>query len=143
MSSTANGLTAADLSPDAVWYLIHHVFLPPKVPQADDYDASLDVTLLKAIIHGLNVLKGRLPTEKLVPINNALAMLRNMQKVHISGNVNETELLQALASLIQDGQSTARSIKRVHLSTFANLGRWLRSSPHPSPECGCANKQRA
>lgn len=44
----APGLT---LSPESLKYIVHHVFLPPRLPQSDDFDESYEHQLLCVVLN--------------------------------------------------------------------------------------------
>lgn len=103
MSSTSSGQSVYELSPDAAAYLINHVFLPPKLPQEDDYQPHLDIALLQSTISALSAFRDCVSNDRHASINAAIKMFLNMRKVHFDGDVNEKELLKALKNVTSDG----------------------------------------
>lgn len=86
------------MSHDALEYVQHHAFLPPKLPQKDDYSPELDSSLLKLVIDALEDYKD------VARIGNAVGMLQNIQRVHSAGNVVEAELKNARSNLLIGGK---------------------------------------
>lgn len=54
------------LSKVATKYLYHHIFLPPGLPQKDDYDAATELVLLDSVVHPMVEFKAIQPKNKLV-----------------------------------------------------------------------------
>jgi hypothetical protein len=48
-----DGSSIAGLSHDAIMYLVHHMFLPPKLPQQDDSHPDHETILLNTTISAL------------------------------------------------------------------------------------------
>ena len=88
-------------SADAVAYLAHHVFLPPKLPQADDFDAGHERFLLDVVCETLRDFRGHLIGTEQVAIDEVALLVRNMATVHTlaDGCVDEEQALSALTSL--------------------------------------------
>lgn len=94
--------------------MIHHVFLPPKLPQTED-DSS-EITILNIVKDALTDFRARrmadppctATDETGQAIDNAITLLSNLKRVHsgFNGGVNEVELLSTLTKL-QDGQTMA------------------------------------
>lgn len=87
----------------AVEFLYHHVFLPPKLPQSDDYDSELDLTLMKVCEESLASFKGLISHLHQEKIQAAISMLASMQKIHSDGTVREKELSNALSDVMEHG----------------------------------------
>ncbi len=94
------------LSVAAATFLIDHVFLPPKLPQEDDFQSSLEQTLIKTTVDGVAAFSACLNGEhNSSQVNTAHAMLRNLAKVHPSEFLYEGQLRTALSAL-KDGQDS-------------------------------------
>jgi hypothetical protein len=88
-------------APDNLTYLIHHIFLPPKVPTESDYSPEHERFLLGTILESLGAYEG----------DDAAAshMLRRMHGIHVCSAgryvINEPALVRALEQLHDDGMS--------------------------------------
>lgn len=87
-------------SHDAVMYLIHHIFLPQKLPQEDDFSSEHQAFLLDITIETLSSLgPGYFPNA----VRGAIANLRNLHDF-VGSSVHEKRLRKALSSLKENGQ---------------------------------------
>ncbi|KAB8071219.1 hypothetical protein BDV29DRAFT_159701 [Aspergillus leporis] len=89
---------------DEGFYLFHHVFLPPKLPEGDDYIAEHDTILLDRVIQALRDFKNDAFGEQagiLASVTTMLTRLRRTCGFH--GDVNEAELRKGLAQLGTEG----------------------------------------
>lgn len=88
-------------------YLIHHVFLPPKLPCESDYDPAYERLMVDTALDSLERFRAILPKQQHALVLVALAMLRNMLDVHKTlGDlfvVNRTGLESAIADLDKHG----------------------------------------
>ncbi|EGP88529.1 uncharacterized protein MYCGRDRAFT_85558 [Zymoseptoria tritici IPO323] len=94
----------APLSPEALEYAIHHVFLPPKLPQELEADfAKRDADLVQTALQVLNDLRNSMPTPARASIDRAIGTVTLMLAMHSSadGHLSETETLSALSQLSQ------------------------------------------
>ncbi|KAI1763802.1 hypothetical protein GGR53DRAFT_466937 [Hypoxylon sp. FL1150] len=88
---------------DELLYIFHHLFLPPELPQQDDYRAELEIALLSSAIDGLIAWKNYTGSTHLEQADAAILMLRNLQRVYYKdGSLNETEVFESLAQLAED-----------------------------------------
>lgn len=97
--------TAPALSLEARLYLFHHVFLPPKLPQSDDYDTSCELILLDSVINSLQKFRALVPNQHrqvLGPVITMVARLREIRGSH--GDVSEGKLKEALQKLDTEGK---------------------------------------
>ncbi|KAJ9257552.1 hypothetical protein DTO195F2_5534 [Paecilomyces variotii] len=148
--------TAPALSLEARLYLFHHVFLPPKLPQSDDYDASCELILLDSVINSLQKFRALVPNQHrqvLGPVITMVARLREIRGSH--GDVSEGKLKEALQKLDTEGgvlpvhvrcQNAAvlmtRNDNAIHVEAFelspqneavnSTVGRLQRQFPGPS-----------
>jgi len=118
-----SGTSGKVLPLGAVTYLIHHVFLPPKLPQKDDLDLSHETTLLDVTIASLSAFKDCTTINHSAIIGSAIAMVSSMKTVHLSatysgGAINEEKLKDALANLCNSGKI---SHKHPSVLSYANL----------------------
>lgn len=81
-----------ELSSDALQYIIHHVFLPPKLPQEDDSDTANDIALTNQVLAALrafDAIQGH-ASSKTAPLATSIAMIENM----ITSRVTDGRLLE-------------------------------------------------
>jgi hypothetical protein len=98
------------LSPGARQYLFHHVFLPPKLPQEDDYHAEHECTLLDTVICALQGFKAYLPGQQDQIITSVITMLSHLREILGScGDVTEKALKRALERLDSQGKPMSPS----------------------------------
>jgi hypothetical protein len=80
LPSDDESVSIEELPTDALQYIIHHVFLPPKLPQEDDSDTANDFALTNqvlATLRALNAIQGHASSET-APLVTSIAMIENM-----------------------------------------------------------------
>ncbi|KAB8229417.1 uncharacterized protein BDW43DRAFT_314998 [Aspergillus alliaceus] len=85
-------------------YMFHHVFLPPKLPEGDDYSPEHEITLLDRTIQALQNFASEESAEQagiLAAVTTMLTRLRHICGIH--GDVNEEMLQMALGQLGTEG----------------------------------------
>lgn len=109
--------TNMGLSPEAIMYCVHHVFLPPKLPHKDDFDWNHEEVLLGITLDALVKFKDGGTNEQISVIDSVILMVANLRKVHDSsgsvGVVSESELTNMLKDLCNTGKhisSTSRNM---------------------------------
>ncbi|CAL3967669.1 unnamed protein product [Diplocarpon coronariae] len=91
-------------SEEALEYMIHHVFLPPKLPGGDDYKSHKDTALLDTTIESLVRFKGHVNKKELIAVESVLDMLMNLASARDSdGFISEEKLLTALREMGRNG----------------------------------------
>lgn len=107
MAATASGksTTARELE-----FLYHHVFLPPEVPQSDDFKPELDIILVEFVESGLSTLKDLVDSAQHGLITEAINMLRIMQSIHTHGDIEATQLRKSFANVVTNGKKIVVSI---------------------------------
>ena len=86
-------------------YLIHHVFLPPKLPQEDDLDLGYETMLLDITFDSLLKFKGYITSDQSAIIDSVISMVTNLRTVRGSdGAVSEINLGNALRDLWKKGK---------------------------------------
>jgi len=110
------------LNPEAVTYLINHVFLPPEVPQSDDFNPKLESIIIKVVTASLQKLLPSTNVRQQVTIAAAIAMITNLSDVHDSAtsHVSENKLRDALVNLCRQGEHITCPISsplRVHCAS--------------------------
>jgi hypothetical protein len=89
------------LSVDATLYLTHHVVLPPKLPQEDDFDARHDRCLLDTVVCALQALRESVKdcNAKSV-VSSGITSIKNLRDSRdIHGNVSEHQLREIFQKL--------------------------------------------
>lgn len=80
--------------------VVHHVFLPPKLPQQADEDS--DIALINATLKALVALRRLLLTDsQSKALDNAIALLKNIKQINglPGGKIDEVCLRKILTSL--------------------------------------------
>ncbi|CAI6290147.1 unnamed protein product [Periconia digitata] len=99
MDAAAASATTAMLSAEATAYIVHHVVLPPKLPQSDDSDDRNELSLLDLTIQTL----GDFPVtaEKQDAIRAAAHSIQNLRAIRgIDGSISESQLYEQLRNLV-------------------------------------------
>jgi hypothetical protein len=89
------------LDPKAVLYMVHHVFLPPKLPQKDDFDAGFDDALLDMLSSSLQAFEHHVDDKAVRSTRDMISNLRTMRDG--SGAMDETKIKEALRGLHEKG----------------------------------------
>lgn len=93
------------MSFEANLYLFHHVFLPPKLPQAADYDHEHERLLLDKVLTALGAFSDHVPAQDAGVVITVIAMLRRLRDISgLHGDGDEATLLRALELLAADGK---------------------------------------
>ncbi len=91
----------------AILYLIRHIFLPPKLPDGDDFHPEYETILLDFTVDVLLKFKDCVTSEQHGIIDSIVAMVNNLRIVRDSpdtvGSVSEEKLGNALRDLCKDG----------------------------------------
>lgn len=92
------------LSATATAYVIHHVVLPPKLPQQDDRSTAHDLVLFEIVVHALKSLKPYVNNEHVESVMAAIATVENLQicRDH-HGNNSQGQLQDLLAKAANGG----------------------------------------
>ena len=104
MSAASSGGGNKPPPREEVEFLYHHGFLPPQVPQADDYHPERDLAFMRTFQQCLAALKSCTPSECHPAITLATEMLSSMQKIHENGQIGQQELLDALNNIVSHGK---------------------------------------
>ncbi|PPJ51579.1 hypothetical protein CBER1_09871 [Cercospora berteroae] len=106
--------------PDLFDRVVHHVFLPPQLPQAED-KADIDCELLSLTSKALNAFRaGLAPTDPARPaIEKTIVAISNATRCHsvIDGTLSETELLNCL-EFLEPGHSLPLRIQAQNAGLF-------------------------
>ncbi|GLA78843.1 hypothetical protein AtubIFM55763_000735 [Aspergillus tubingensis] len=127
-----SGLSAAPrLSTTDTIYLLHHVFLPPKLPQEDDYNASHESALLDGVIDALALFQEYSHGQESEVVDSVKVMLTRLRATRdCHGDVNHVELQKALEELENSGTAIQYMSRRLnyHLGTKPSTLRWVDSN---------------
>ncbi|ORY67517.1 uncharacterized protein BCR38DRAFT_407490 [Pseudomassariella vexata] len=88
------------ISQDAFMYQVHHIFLPPKLPQKDDFDASHEQELLKNVLSAMETFKGYIDHSP--NFEAAIGMVRTMIRSRQGGFLS-TEFVNSVLLNMKDG----------------------------------------
>jgi hypothetical protein len=91
----------------ARFYLLNHVFLPPQLPQEDDYDAAYESVLLVTVGDALDQFKALVSKQHRDIVDAVTKMVTLLRWTRgPNGEVNEDSLRQALETLGTSGECT-------------------------------------
>ncbi|KAF1968390.1 hypothetical protein BU23DRAFT_514913 [Bimuria novae-zelandiae CBS 107.79] len=99
----------ATSSRDAVLYLIHHVFLPPKLPQRDDHNATHERALLETTTRALKNVQSQLLVSKPSWAEQFGTLAKTIDNLSSSYNSNGYPNEAQIAKLLHDIASSASS----------------------------------
>lgn len=94
----------ANLTLEANLYLFHHIFLPPKLPQADDYSPSFEINILDYVVNALRAFGSHVPSQEATIFTTITTMISRLRDIcTFPDGINEKELEKALKELDQQG----------------------------------------
>ncbi|KAH9906006.1 hypothetical protein F4778DRAFT_802433, partial [Xylariomycetidae sp. FL2044] len=141
MGSIHEKLEAIDLCQDNIQYIINHVFLPPYLPQRNDYATRHEECLVHATLDGLRAFKQQVCVEQLPAVESAVYMINNLWKAHDFSVdhtvVNPETLLAALRQLNQRADALCRMSRQEFCGAIpvvckaAQQHREVRDTTHP------------
>lgn len=100
------------MPPEAISYLFHHIFLPPKLPHDDDYDPLYDKALLDQVIEALCQFRDHVSSHEADICTTVLTMLTRLGRTcSLHGAVDEMELKKALIELNTEGRYGRSNLK--------------------------------
>lgn len=101
-STTYHPLVDSSMDIKKANYMINHIFLPPKLPQKDDFTSGLSRALGDMVLKSIQEFADIQGSNHAV--HSVLSMLSNFQTVHNeSGHIHEVRLKETLAELCKDG----------------------------------------
>lgn len=86
-----------------IQYFIHHLFLPPKLPQEDDYDAAKETKLLQCISEALRDFKPLVDEESENVAQRMLNTIKNLISVRDAGGILNAQRLENALQNLDDG----------------------------------------
>ena len=115
-------------------YLIHHTFLPPELPQQDDFDPRRELILLDTVSDALQRFRFAAEHDQRDIVESVSAMLGNLTVVRDdSGAINERNLQSALQMLPDRGMFPPSDLRCIPLTNQ----RPCYTVTHQSPKCRC------
>lgn len=89
---------------DAIMYMIHHVFLPPQLPQEDDFDPEHEMKLLNIICETMQMFKACAKPDQQEALQSASTMMESLRRILDDlGFISEHELKDVLQELSTKG----------------------------------------
>lgn len=86
-------------------YMIHHIFLPPKLPGEDDSSPDHEIALLDITLDALRDFKKWVMEDHIGTVDSVIGMVSSMKGVSDSqGTVDEWKLSRALSDLPNKGR---------------------------------------
>jgi hypothetical protein len=108
MASATTDASNNQLPPCAMMYLVHHMFLPPKLPHEDDFDSKYETILLNITAGSLVKFKDHVAHDQKNLVNSVITMITNLRAVREpsgrNGSLNEARLGHALEELCKKGK---------------------------------------
>jgi hypothetical protein len=87
-------------------YIFNHVFLPPNVPQNDDYQDSNEKVLLRVVGYAMNKFKNHVSHDMALVIEQVGSMIDRLSRLlDRDGITNGERLRKALANLGTEGRN--------------------------------------
>jgi hypothetical protein len=103
-----DNIPSPKLSLEAINYMIHHIFLPPKLPQGSDFSFSFETHLLETVIDALGDFKNFIAMDQKTAVDFVTAMVTNLKTMRgqaaTGGAVCEGKLQQGLKDLCEKGK---------------------------------------
>ena len=100
-----NGTSSNRMPFRAIMYLIHHIFLPPKLPHEDDFDSDYETILLDTTIDNLLKFKDCVTYDQRGIIDSVIAVVTTLRNIRDPfGAVSEGKLGNALRDLCKKGK---------------------------------------
>jgi hypothetical protein len=128
-------------APDAVSYVVDHVFLPPKIPCRSDYDPTHEASLLKRTLESLRRFQVLVPAHQYDVVGDAVTQLRRIMDVHeCVGDqyvVDQHALMLAMQDLDCEGEGR-HSFRTLLEDFWLIITRWIDPPLHKRAERGNA-----
>ncbi|CAI7592284.1 unnamed protein product [Penicillium pancosmium] len=98
--------SAKVMSLEEITYLFHHIFLPPKLPQSDEYNAQYEILLLDRVVELLRDFSHHAEPHDAAVLTSALAMISRLRGIcELDGGVNESQLKEVFSDLDFEGEN--------------------------------------
>jgi hypothetical protein len=86
-------------------YMVHHMFLPPKLPQEDDSSEEYETAMVETTINALHDFKEYVTDDSNGTMDSIIGMVTTMKSVGVE-TVHEKALSDALRELPNSGMCT-------------------------------------
>ena len=91
-------------SSESIDYLFHHLFLPPQLPQHDDFSIEYEQLLLEVVCTSLNTMAKQCASQHCGALDKVARMMSNMKhSLDVSGNIASEHLRVSLRGLVTSG----------------------------------------
>lgn len=108
MGSAMTDSSNNKLPPGAMMYLVHHMFLPPRLAHEDDFDSKYETILLDTTADGLAKFRDHVAHDQKNIVDAVITMITNLRFVRepsgLNGSLNEARLGHALEKLCKKGK---------------------------------------
>lgn len=108
--------------------LVHHVFLPPKLPDTQEDDTTaIDTLILSTVEQALGELTKQLPDSQ--PVRSAHRMITRLQQTRdgSTGFLYEDDVSKALSEIFTNGTSFLSSLRSLLFPFFPHFVRFTDS----------------
>ena len=118
------------LSSTAIKYVVHHIFLPIRLPQCDDHDFENDLAICDILINRATAFKEYLPDSHATVWISVVKMLHQLQGLYATTIFDEERLHHLMQSLELEGftLSCGHDISLIQPYRFS-------SPPNPCAKC--------
>ena len=118
------------LSSTAINYVVHHIFLPIRLPQCDDHDIENDFAICDILINRATAFKEFLPDSRATVWISVVKMIHQLQGLYATTVFDEERLHRLMQSLELEGYtfSCGHGISLIQPNRFS-------SAPNPCSKC--------
>ena len=118
------------LSSTGIGYVVHHIFLPIRLPQCDDHDIENDFAICDILIDRATAFKEYLPDSRATVWISIVKMLHRLRGLYATTFFEEERLLRVMQSLEPEGftLSYGHDISLIQPDRFS-------SPPNPCTKC--------
>jgi len=103
-----NPSSSTKLTSKVIEYLVHHIFLPPKLPQADDSNWENETILVDMIFDLLFEFENHIKDDQHALISSVIVAFDSLRAIHhevdSGGVISEEKLVNALRQLCERGK---------------------------------------
>lgn len=92
-----------EILPEALHYMVNHIVLPPKLPQADDRNVRYELTLMEFARDQAIDFQTDASAESRSCWAGIVKMLTTWREVNADGSISEDALKHAMTTLRQQG----------------------------------------
>ena len=118
------------LSSTAINYIVHHIFLPIRLPQCDDHDIENDFAICDILINRATAFKEFLPDSRATVWISVVKMLHQLQGLYATTIFDEERLHRLMQSLELEGYTLSCG----HDTSLIQPNRFS-SAPNPCSKC--------